>query len=63
MKLMKRSKYRESKLKVTKTCYFCNYQLLLLHNTKINAKHYLSKKFEYVKNELFFCIPAFYPQK
>ncbi|MPD02308.1 hypothetical protein E2C01_097884 [Portunus trituberculatus] len=39
VKLMKTSQYKEIKVKVTKTCYFSSFQLLLHQNTEMQAKH------------------------
>ncbi|MPC82893.1 hypothetical protein E2C01_077580 [Portunus trituberculatus] len=42
IKLMKTSQYRETKVKVTKTCYFSSFQLILHQNTEMQAKNTIS---------------------
>ncbi|MPD02204.1 hypothetical protein E2C01_097770 [Portunus trituberculatus] len=40
-------------------CNFSNFPLFLHQNINATKTRYLSKELKYVKNELFWCIPAF----
>ena len=60
---MKKSQYRENKVKLRNTCYFSSFGFTPSNHRKRGKTHILLNELKYVKNKLFWCISAFYAPK